>query len=296
MMLTGSICQMRKSTKAISLIVAAIGCLMFLERGLSAEAQAIGAAQFTVFDGTLYKDKPNLAEYGLTPISIMYVSSFYFKGDPRDDLPPRDRVDRLAKRLPANSWAVVDIEHWPVQGSPSVVAESVHKYSEILRWVHEAVPDLKVGLYGVLPMQDYHRVVRGQEHEAYRDWQRDNDRLSVIAVHADALFPSAYTHYADRDEWVRYATEQIREARRFGKPVYIFLWPQYHDSNRLLSGRFIPRDYWALQLRTARRYADGIVIWGGWDGGPVKWNDRAPWWQETKRFMSELRSTSVTAR
>ena len=65
--------------------------------------------------------------------------------------------------------------------------------------------------------------------------------------------------------------------------VYVFLWPQYHDSNPSLKGAFLPADYWRLQLQMAKQYADGIVIWGGWgSNGPIKWDENAVWWKVTK--------------
>lgn len=36
-------------------------------------------------------------------------------------------------------------------------------------------------------------------------------------------------------------------------------------------------DYWRLQLETVRQHADGIVIWGGWNGnGPARWDNAMP--------------------
>ena len=45
-----------------------------------------------------------------------------------------------------------------------------------------------------------------------------------------------------------------------------------------------------MQLDTVRQYADGVVIWGGWnfkDRKPDKWDDRSSWWVITKRFLDE---------
>ena len=84
------------------------------------------------------------------------------------------------------------------------------------------------------------------------------------------------------------ALAQLNAARAYGKPVYAFLWPRFHDSNRLLGGRYIGDDYWRMELDTARRYADGIVLWGGWDEGrPAQWDENAPWWRVTKGFLQE---------
>ena len=143
-------------------------------------------------------------------------------------------------------------------------------------------------------------LIRGRDHRStgtsrllssvgYSTWQAENDRLAPLAKDVDAFFPSLYTFYADRNGWVRYATAQINEARRYGggKPVFVFLAPQYHESNKILGGRFIEPKYWKLQLETASQQADGIVIWGGWKNGPAEWDEAAPWWKATKEFLRE---------
>jgi hypothetical protein len=105
----------------------------------------------------------------------------------------------------------------------------------------------------------------------------------------DALFPSIYTFYTDRQGWVTYAIAQITEAKRKakGKPVYAFLWPQYHESNLLLGLRPLDSDYWELQLNTVAQHADGVVIWGGWGAnGPELWNEEA--YGGNEMFMRRL--------
>ena len=92
-------------------------------------------------------------------------------------------------------------------------------------------------------------------------------------------------------DWVNYTTAVIQEGRRYGKRVYVFLWPEYADVALKGSAAFLPPDYWTQQLNTARLYADGIVIWGGYDFGRRayrKWDDKAPWWGATQNFMTNL--------
>jgi hypothetical protein len=114
-----------------------------------------------------------------------------------------------------------------------------------------------------------------------------------MTPYVDAIYPSLYTFYPDQDGWLKYALANISEARRYGKPVYVFLWPQYHESDPAVAWRFIPADYWRLELETAKQYADGIVIWGGWQYSGkrlnwlLEWDDTAPWWIETQDFMAD---------
>jgi len=101
----------------------------------------------------------------------------------------------------------------------------------------------------------------------------------------EVIFPSLYTFYNDQKSWDIYAKGMIEEARRYNKPVYVFLWPEFHVSNRILKGKEIPAKFWRHQLELCRGLADGIVIWGGWQ---ERWKEDAPWWIETKAFLATL--------
>lgn len=251
---------------------------------------------FVVFDGTLYADKPDLAQYGIQPITITYVSqlgSEWFKDATR--LPDRDTVQRIAREAHAKSGhVVIDIEHWPLKGDSARVQNSISKYITVLQWFKEAAPGVAVGYYGSPPLRDYWRAINSPASKELQSLTEDNDRLQPLAGAVDILFPSLYTFYTDQGAWVRYAYGQIAQARRSanGKPIYVFLWPQYHDSNRELAGNYLPADYWRLELETVKQYADGIVIWGGWgkNNRPAKWEDDAPWWKVTKEFMKTLKA------
>lgn len=251
---------------------------------------------FVVFDATLYKDKPNLWVYSILPLSIVYEWRFWPDASSSHPLPAEDVVRTLAGEHRGMAHPlVIDIERWPLKGNPADVQVTVRRFSSVLSWVRHEIPGVRIGLYGTVPLPDYFRAIRDPLSAEYRSWQRDNDRLEAIVSQVDALFPSIYTFYPDRQGWVVYAVAQIREARRKanGKPVYAFLWPQYHESNLLLSHRPLDPDYWELQLKTVYDHADGVVIWGGWgDKGPESWDDAAPWWQATKRFLASIPSPS----
>jgi hypothetical protein len=254
-------------------------------------AQPTDAAKpFLVFDGTSYHGKPDMAQYGLTPINILYVSRFgetWYKGPAKDQLPDEKTVRRVAQEAAAQgNLAVIDIEHWVLRGDDTTVAQNVDKYLRVAEWFHQEVPSLKVGYFGILPVAAYGWALKGSASLEYKQWQAENDRLRLLANSMDAIFPSIYTYYPDQQAWVQFAIENIKEARRYGKPVYVFLWPQYTDTAKQHALEFIPADYWRLQLETVRQYADGLVIWGGWgDNRPANWDENAAWWKITKEFM-----------
>jgi hypothetical protein len=249
---------------------------------------------FLVFDSTLYAGKPDLSQYGIKPINIVYAGRLgkeWVKN--ATGLPDKETLQRVAREIEStSSRVVIDIEHWPLKGDSSQVQESLSKYMTVLQWFKEAAPGLAVGYYGAPPLRDYWRAISPPTSKEWHSYSGDNDRLQPLAGAVDILFPSIYTFYTDQGGWVRYAYGQIAEARRCasGKPVYVFLWPQYHDSNRSLAGTYLPADYWRLQLETAKQYADGVILWGGWGSNnrPAKWDDDATWWKVTKDFMKTV--------
>lgn len=255
---------------------------------------------FVVFDGTLYKDKPALEAYHIRPITLLYESRLFVANQSPDAMPPEVIVRSLVKELRGSREPVVlDIERWPLTGAGPTVQSAVAKFLSVLSWAKGEAPSVSFGVYGTVPIPDYWRATSDPMSLQYLAWRTDNDRLAQIADHVDALYPSIYTYYPDRQAWVAYARAQIAEARRLakGKPVYGFLWPLYHNQgNELLGPRPIEPDYWDLQLTTIAQHADGVVIWGGWgENGPEPWNEEAPWWQVTKRFLSRIDTVAPAA-
>lgn len=243
---------------------------------------------FLVYDATTYRSKPDLSGYGLRPITMVCMAKIWPVGNHAAALPDKALVRRAAEQV-ANSTgiAVLDIEHWPLTGDPAVVADSIKRYQILIQWFKKAAPSVKVGYYGVAPMRNYWDAIQPIDSPKYLTWQKANDRVASIAQLADILFPSVYTFYEDQDGWSKYAIQQIQEARRYGrqKPVYVFLWQQYHGSTKALGGTYLPPAYWRMQLDTARKYADGVVIWGEYSD---TWDETAAWWLETKSFLKDI--------
>lgn len=289
---------MRRASRcamALVLVGAMLGVtpLVYQPEAITAQLEASAPRPFEVFDGTLYHSKPDLSRLGFKPLKIIYVTEFgedWYYGPTKMQLPHEEVVKRVAKTAAGRErLVVIDIEHWPLTGAPTTVQESLAKYRKIAKWFREAAPSLELGFFGIVPMAAYGWSLKGSESLEYQSWQQINATLVPLAEETDVLFPYLYTYYPDQAKWVRFATENIKEARRYGKPVYVFLWPQYEEKAGQFAGKPVPADYWELQLETIRKFADGVVIWGGWgSNGPEPWNEDAPWWQVTKRFMDRI--------
>ena len=254
-------------------------------------------AKFLVFDAMLYTAKPDLSQYGLAPISVEYPDVLWPGTSPdMQNVPDATVVQKLAAgESQSTSMSVVDIEQWAVTGDSVTVAQSVAKYQQTLQMFQQDAPSVQFGFYATAPVRDYWDVMAGPQSAGYLAWQQQNDAVAPIAQQASALFPSLYTFYTDQVGWQKYAIANIAEARRIapGKPVYVFLWPQYDASTGAQGGGYLPDAYWQMELETAKQYADGVVIWGGWT---ETWDNNASWWLETQQFMSEIAASPSSSK
>lgn len=248
---------------------------------------------FKVYNALFYKEIPDLSRHGLKPIYVM-GTNIWAPGAKRSGPPDPALVRRYVDGLPRDGAPIVlDYEDFDMTVSPGQARAGIASLTGILSAFRKAAPDRQLGFYGYLPLTDYWRAVDKSDSPKFLSLRRDNNRVAPLAGKVDALFPSLYTFYDDEAGWVKRATAQICEARRLSsKPVYVFLWPDYHgNGGKTDAPRLIAPRYWRLQLDTARAHADGIVIWGGWDfkaNGKQRWNPDAPWWNETLKFMRSL--------
>jgi len=264
----------------------------------AAQAGAAGSANsagcFHVFDALLYVGKPDLRSAGMEPISVEDPHHWLAPGQVKGDIPTLTAMRaKLARKVDLRRVVVLDAEDWGTTGSAQEIERTASNLKTLADRARSAGISGTIGIYSNLPIRDYWRAVAGPGSDKYRQWQAENDGMSAVVSSVDALFPSLYTFYPDEAGWVEYAKENIAEARRLapGKPIYAFIWPQFHDSNKLLGGTPIPAGYWALQLQTLAQVADGVVIWGGYQ---LPWDKTAGWWQATQAFL-ESRPGKCTA-
>jgi hypothetical protein len=241
---------------------------------------------FPVFDATGIANKPDLTPFGLKPItvadsSLLWTSWTASSLSDKETMPDKAKIAAVGRSAQQSSGILVfDIEHWPISGDGA--AQSVKQFQTVLQWAKASDPSLKIGFYGIMPQRDYWSPNVAQAHpERMLAWKQTNTGLSSLAQQVDIIFPSLYTFYDDKAGWQKYAIANIQEARRIapGKPVYVFLWPQFDSKG----GQFMPADFWSLELQTAKQYADGAVIWCC--TGHPSWDDNAPWWKATTTFL-----------
>lgn len=248
---------------------------------------------FAIFDATQYRGKPDLTAYGIRPLPVVYGHFFWEDRKVKDDLPDKEFVKRLLSKASYQADIIcLDVEHWKISAGSDNWA-SISKYIALLETARAVLPQSAIGYYGMPPKRDYFASIAGPQSKDFKAWERLNSNLTNLARHVDILFPSLYTFYRKPAEWERYAVNTIQACQRYGKPIYPFLWPQYHESNRRYGLDYIEPDFWRRQLETVARHAHGVVIWGGWDFAhqcPATWDEEAGWWQATKAFIQKAKS------
>jgi len=201
---------------------------------------------FVLYDNTFYTNV-NLGAYGLIKSNVLYE-------------PPELAQTLAAGRLPdqaafmtlVSSHAqqpgplVLDFENLYLKGKPDVALLHATLLTVLLQWAHDALPGRAIGCYGLLDNTDPAYVALAAK----------------VAALQDALFPSAYTFDGDLAGWRRRLAAVVALGRRIapGKPVYPYLWPQYHEGTAQ-DAAYLSGAQWTYELRTAAQLADGAVIW-----------------------------------
>lgn len=175
-----------------------------------------------------------------------------------------------------------DVEHYAKTGP--LLQDTIDKLTHIVDLWREERPEMLYGYYSLM-IRDYWRAIGTPQQQA--EWHAENDALAPIIDHMDENYPSVYTFYADQAGNDLYIQRNLQEQRRVSpKPVYPFIWPQFHNSNATLGEQQIPGGYWQKILdRVYAEDTQGMVAWG-WRFLPPDqtWAAKADWWPMQEAF------------
>jgi len=225
---------------------------------------------FTVYDNLFYQGKPNTAPAGLIASNILYEEAIWPHKVNYGKLPERSVFEAtVLKSLTNPGPLVLDIEHLPLKGDATTVAQHLHTLEKLADWAREAAPGRKVGFFGTNTLQ---KIDPANLADARR-----------LGRHVDAVFPELYTHGSDQDNWKKDALAAVAEAHSVapGKPVYLYLWPQYVTGSKH-QFEYFSADDWQFELSTSRDIANGVVLWSP---SRFKWDDASGWWEATQKFL-----------
>ncbi len=185
---------------------------------------------FRVYQALLYEHMPDLRSRGIARLHVV-DRGFWRDGNGPGSAADPARVAAVIAALPHDGAPIaIDIE-WPgLHARDAATAGQIRALASIAAQFKTAAAGHPIGYYGVFPLDDYWRAI-DIPAGSVAEWQRDDDGAAPINAHVDVTFPSLYTYYRDRAGWVRQAHALVCEARRIsgGKPVYAFVWPEYHE-------------------------------------------------------------------
>jgi len=264
-----------KSPAALLLLMA-VGLATFHTRETAARS---AERSFPIYDNLFYKGKPDTLREGLVLSNILYEGLIWPHGQKFGVLPDRSVFEALVRAHSTNPGPlVIDIEKLSLNGSPGDARKHLETLATLADWAHEAAPGKIIGFYGTNTLS----------HIAPSDLTYARE----LARHVDAFFPPMYTFDDDHASWEKRARASAAEARALApdKPVYFYLWPQYHDGTPR-QFQYIDGAYWKFQLIAASRYCDGIVLWSP---SRFEWNDSTGWWSATQQFARALRAQGAS--
>jgi hypothetical protein len=229
---------------------------------------------FPIYDNMDYKQKPDTTQDGLIPSNVIYENKIWPNRRDAGTLPDRDTFQSLVRATASKPGPlVIDIETISLRSPLEIARHNMETLKKLADWAHEAAPGKVVGFYSTNIFADL--------PPANMDVARE------LAGHVDAFFPPMYSFDDDHARWEKRAQTAQAESRALDaqKPIYFYMWPQYHvGSARAM--RYVDGDFWKFQLQTARRYSDGIVLWGS---NTYVWNVKSGWWAATQEFAASVR-------
>lgn len=258
-------------------------------------------SKFKVFNAMLYKGMPNLNNYGIFNLDVVYELELLSV----DKVEPLNRKKRfidypkIKNRVKPNkfnsNYVCLDVENWNTR-----IRQGGHQaksnYLEVLNYVKSINSSNKFGFFGVVPfphyIEEYHKGKR-VNHKLLNDWKENNTFLKDIYNKVDVYFPVLYTSSKDLVLYENLVKSQVEIIRLHNKskPIYGFVWPQYYNpKNKQINYQFIDGDVWGQQLEILKKYCDGIVIWGApkdLNKKVINWDNNAGWWVATQKFMKK---------
>ncbi len=250
---------------------------------------SLNVSGFTLYQSIGYADENgkriSMESLGFSNMPIIYERSLWAKGKVKDTLDSSKMGEYFSEYEPQESLICLDVEHYKMK-TVDTVDLGITRLVTIAKRFRQYHPDTKIGYYSTVPQRGYRQFLKGGER--LERLKKTNLQLQALADEVDVIFPSLYTFSHNVDEWKIYAEGMIAEARRYDKPVIVFLWPQIHFSNRLSGGDFINGEFWKEQLRFVYENADGLVIWSQKRGSP-KWDENWEWWLATNDFIDQIK-------
>ena len=234
---------------------------------------------FKIFNALLFKETPNLQEYGFSEINMIYedgvISTNYHKK--KGDF----------------EWRFVDFKKVLEESNKSKQYTNIPTVLDVEYWGH-LLYDLNVKEKAENKFLELIRLYRSNDSNSLVSVFHYGAISECIYNASNVVYPCYYTHGKDRKTWVYMVKNGLNRIKKRSKktPVYVFIWPQYNPipSKHDLGYKFVEPDFWRLQLETLYPLCDGVIIWSHYRdeyGKDIYFSKDMPWFQETVKFINK---------
>lgn len=185
---------------------------------------------------------------------FLATSWYFYRGNDHskvdvDICKARAKSMKRGKIREANGPLILDIEQFKfVDGDWEHGQLQLRRAANVYR---QALPHLRLGFYSIMPRRDYWTPVlyRNQPHRLdykarFEAWEKHNslfkaDRRDSLGRRSfdglsdlvDFVSPSLYSPNLSMGGNRTYLIENIKQARRYGKPIIPWMWTQVHDAS-----------------------------------------------------------------
>lgn len=171
-----------------------------------------------------------------------------------------------------------------------IFKKSLKLYIDVLQFAKDMRPNAKWGYY-YLPFSTY--------WDRKADFYEKHLKVKELISQCDILFPSLYTFYEEKtDDWQKENEEYlkfnlenfIKIKKYYNKPIYVFVWHRYHNSNPNVGMGLIPKKTFQKHIKMIinsnfeHQKVDGIVWWGA---------DNYSFRQKDKAVLKEFNGTEL---
>lgn len=259
-------------------------------------------------------------QLGAEPLNCFNPTPFVWDDLPTNDTAPpsldeaKQGLDRMLGAASASpvSWPFgdskdfcLDWEHfWQLVGQASVdlfdpdllrTRSNLSKFILTAQMFRKALDETgrserRFGYYGVAPIDAWSPVLANPASTGFSRQSQAHHlpEMAELVESVDFLTTSAYlppnpsaANWAHIENTLRLAGEIKRK-----KPLYVFVWPQYSSTHE-----YMDVESWRRQLDLARRYGDGMIVWGSatLPGSESHWNPDARWWLTFRDWLEQNR-------
>lgn len=249
--------------------------------------------EFEIFNAILYRNSPDLSNYGFKKIFLFYEDELLDKHN-SGNLINTNKIKKAAK-LSSTDISVpvcLDIETWGLDDANR--GNSLPKYIRVIDFFKKTNYKSRVGFFGVFPMDSphaeysYKNELRGKV--IMPKWHESNNFTKKVGKKMDVFYPVFYTRFKDRDIWINIVKEKVAKIKEINTKakIYGFVWPQYYTDDGKY--KFIEKEVWREQLETLYKFCDGVVIWShyiGPEGKVIDFDYKMEWFTTTVDFIKK---------